>query len=527
VIEQAVFEVFRAESEGEWNWRLQDGDLPIATSISFFGTSQTARAAIDQARAAVAVLTDHEMMVFDNQPATAGTTEPKLRVRSREGGYEWLLLDGETVLAIPSGLYSTRADAREAAQEFLEHALGSVPIYLVRSEEPTDRDQTPFEVGVGPLSKTVRSLLKRGQAHRRFLDSIETRIIVAGIRGKSSTTRHLDDVFNRRGYDTLTKITGNHPTIIHNGEVIPLERTGPRVTLYENVRVFREFVPQLDAYSPDDVAIFENQAITEYTTRMINELFVKPHVVILTNVRQDHQDTLGRTRGELARSFARSVPKGTHVISGEQHPVLHEYMHREIEQRNGTLTQVSIPERHQGLIGAETMHAVNETLRFLELDPLPAAELEAYLDSIQPEWEHLDGGRVFNAAEVNDIESTEAVRQALAGDDLVVPFVYLRADRRSRTASFVDYLNTLAERDLIARAHVAGAFIDVFASRVEVPVVQHDDSEDPRAVLDGLLAEGPPVVLMGNTVASFMRALEEAIAEEAGQVDEMEVLADD
>jgi hypothetical protein len=303
--------------------------------------------------------------------------------------------------------------------------------------------------------------------------------------------------------------------LIRNGNVIPIERTGAYTTLYENINVLQEFGPQLESYTPEDVGIFENQGITEYTTRLINKRFIKPHVVVIANVRQDHQDTLGKTIRDLARAFARTIPPGTKVVNGEQNPVLAEYMRDEIEQQGGEMRQVTIPDDQQGRIGAETVYAVNDVLRWLDMDPVPEEQLNAYLDAIQPRWIRLPNGRIFNGAEINDIESTEAIRQSLAGDSHVLPFVYLRADRRSRTASFAKYLNTLAERDLIERARAGGAFTGVFASNVDVPVTEHSRDEDAGDVLDDMLEEGYPVLTMGNTVDDFMRDLENEIVTRA------------
>ncbi len=104
---------------------------------------------------------------------------------------------------------------------------------------------------------------------------------------------------------------------------------------------------------------------------MVNELFVKPDIIVISNVRQDHLSTLGQDKQEIARSFARSVPKGTVVISGEQNEVLNEYMRKEVEKRGSVLKQVKIPPEHKGLIGAETVHALNLVLEEANETPLP------------------------------------------------------------------------------------------------------------------------------------------------------------
>jgi hypothetical protein len=311
---------------------------------------------------------------------------------------------------------------------------------------------------------------------------------------------------------------------IHDGEVVPIERTGPRVTLYENPRLLREFIPVLEETPADDVAVIENQAITEYTMRMVNEQYIRPHVVFLANVRQDHNDTLGTDRQTIARSFARSIPEGTHVVDGEQHPVIHDYLREEIEARGATISKVPVPERHREMIGAETVHGVNEILRVLDEPPISDEEIDRRLRGIQPEWTVLPGGRLFNAAEVNEIESTELFRRALVPDgEPILPFVFLRGDRRGRTASFTDYVDVLGERDCIDEVHIGGDYRSVFARAVDVPAVKHDtDRRSADDVLDDLMATGPPVVFMANTVHPFMREMEAVVESRAVDADSPE-----
>jgi hypothetical protein len=498
-----------------WAWRLRVRDRVVATGGHHHETSREARQAVDRVRGAVATLTDATAFESDavDDPRTVVTQDPTPAgefPRDRDN-WVWQLHTPERTLANSADRFPTQTVARRALDEFLERATGGLPMFMVGAEYEWRADLRSIEVGRPSLTGLVKELT-RGLRHRRALRRMDTRIAVAGSRGKTSTVRRLDDVFNRRGYDTLTKITGNHPTLIHNGEVHPIERLGPRTTLYENISVVGEFAPELDAYAAEDVGIFENQGITEYTTRLINQQLIDPDIVVLTNVRQDHTDTLGKSRTNIARSFARSISSGTHVVSGEQHPVLHDYIRAEVERRGGTIEQVEIPARHEGLLGAETAHAIDAVLASLDEPPLPDGELDAFLDAIQPEWTRLPDGRVFNAAEVNDVESTEMVRQSLVTGEKILPFVYLRRDRRGRTASFAEYVDLLYEQGHVDSAHVGGANTRAFAENTELPVTRHDADTDAEGVLNDLLGAGVPVVVMGNTVDEFMREFEQAVS---------------
>lgn len=356
---------------------------------------------------------------------------------------------------------------------------------------------------------------RRGSAYRKALEQIDVRIAVSGTRGKSSTVRRLHDIFHERGYDTFAKITGDEPFTLHNGEKEPIRRTGPEVTLYENHRLITGAVDRLASIdaAQDNVAIFENHAITEYTMRVFNETFFQPDVIVVPNLRTDHSDTLGRTRQDITRAFARSIPAGTHVISGEVNDAIHDYFTAELQSRDVTISRVSVPDRYRDLPGAESIYAIDEVLQAVGESPLPNGRVESLLESLRPSWTTLrDGRRVFNAAKVNEPESTELFRRMLAGDgseaELICPFVFLRADRRGRSAKFVEYINELYTQGHIDRLHVAGENARTFARRVDPPAtVQNSERESPASVIDAVLAEGQPVMIMGNTVHPFMRAL--------------------
>lgn len=345
-----------------------------------------------------------------------------------------------------------------------------------------------------------------GPLHRRRLADVDIRVSVTGIRGKSTAVRWLQEVFHDRGYDTYAKVTGTQPVSIYNGTEHEIDRP-EKVRLYENERELRRF-------GNIDAAVVENQGIRPYTTRLVNQQYVRPHVVFLTNVRKDHLDTLGENRLKVTRALARSVPEGTHVVCGVQDEAIKEYLNKELKRRDATASYIQVPAKHRHIPGTEVVYGLDQVLHTVGEPPLEPAEREAYLDRMTVSWMTIPQGRVYNAAAVNDTRSVELIRRQLVGESKAViqPLLYLREDRRGRTASFLEYLELLAKHDRIEQARVVGRDAALFARRASFPVVVHgEDGEPPADVLDAAVGDGWPVVVMGNTVSDFMQELSRRI----------------
>ncbi|RNI13838.1 hypothetical protein EFE42_06950 [Methanohalophilus sp. RSK] len=497
---RAIYEIYN--KNGKWTWRLRSDEDILAYSGKTFSMSSDAWWEVDRVRALAAKLAG--VNAYGDVPLN---NIPSMEVAHADAEDWQLTFCSGNTLACSAKHFELSEEAEKMRRSLLVDMMGAEKIFVMDESD----ELLTIKVGERSPLKCFKCFLKRGTKHRSLLEMTDIRIDVVGIRGKSSTVSRLSEILTRRGYNTLAKVTGNRPHLIINGYAIPIERLGPNVMLYENIHGYREFVPVIESYTPDerqDVAIIENQAITEYTTRMVNEIFVKPRIIMITNVRQDHLSTLGRDKREIARSFARSVPRNTVVINCEQNPVLQDYMKKEIEKRGATAINVQIPEVHRGLLGAETVYGLNYVLAEVGSDPIPDGELDSYLQSMQPRWVELESGVLFNAAEVNDVESTEMIRQQLAGKEKILPFVYLRDERRGRSYSFVKYLNHLFEKGYIDEVFMGGRTTKAFARNIRAPIRQFSADADAGEVLDEMVGVGLPVILMGNTVDEFMRQIE-------------------
>ncbi len=499
-MKQVVYEIYN--QEGSWTWLLRSKEQIIAYSGKSFSSSSLAWREVDRVRALAAKLAGVNAY---GEVGLDGT--PSVEIAQTDAR-EWQLTfcNGE-ILACSAKHFELSEEAHQMRQRILEDMIGAVKVFTINDDD----ELLILKVGKKSPLNCLKCFFSRGKRHRELLDMTDIRIDVVGIRGKSSTVQRICEVLTRRGYNTLAKITGNRPQLVINGHVIPIERIGPNVMLYENIHGYQEFIPVIESYTPDqrqDVAIIENQAITEYTTRMVNEVFVRPNIIVITNVRQDHLSTLGRNKREIARAFARAVPEGCVVINCEQNPILQDYMKMEIEKRGARCIDVEVPAIHRGLLGAETIYALNYVMKEVGSVEVPFDELDSYIRTMQPRWTLINGSRIFNAAQVNDVESTEMIRQQLSGTDPIVPFLYLRDERRGRSYSFVRYLNHLYGRGYIKEVFMAGPTIDAFARNIEAPVRKFSDTDDPSEALDQLIDAGLPIILMGNTVSPFMRKME-------------------
>ena len=168
--------------------------------------------------------------------------------------------------------------------------------------------------------------------HRRRVDGLAWRIHVNGIRGKSTVTRIIAGMLREADLATIAKSTGTFAAVINTvGVDEPINRRGP-ATILEQIEIVRKYVkPDIDALVIECMAL--NPEYQEVSERMI----VRSNIGVLTNVREDHQDVMGETLPEIARSLLSTCPTNGILITSEQNPVVLAVMEEVCEQRNTQL----------------------------------------------------------------------------------------------------------------------------------------------------------------------------------------------
>lgn len=304
--------------------------------------------------------------------------------------------------------------------------------------------------GIELLTAAIGGLVGLGAAemwvHRRRLQSIETRIHVAGTRGKSSVTRLVAAGLRHAGVTTAAKTTGTLARmILPDGREVPVFRPhGANIT--EQIRIIhaaRRFGAQ--------ALVVECMALQPVLHWVSERMLVRATHAVITNARPDHLDVMGPTEADVAAALAGMVPVGGVLVTAER--------------RNLAILQRAAKDRGTRLIAvtAEDVAAVSEAdlapFTYLEHADNVAVAL-ALLEELGVEREmaltgmwsarpdpgalteyEIDffGRRVIfvNAFAANDPQSTEMVwamaRQRHPQAEKLVAVFNLRGDRPSRT----------------------------------------------------------------------------------------------
>jgi poly-gamma-glutamate synthase PgsB/CapB len=138
---------------------------------------------------------------------------------------------------------------------------------------------------------------------------IPLRVAVTGTRGKSTVTRMIAAALKEAGLPVLGKTTGSKPVLIlPDGREEGVVRRG-LPTILEQKRLVkkaanlgvRAMVTEMMSIQPECLAVESRRLL-------------QPQYLVVTNVRIDHREEMGRTKVEIARSLSAAIRPGTTVF---------------------------------------------------------------------------------------------------------------------------------------------------------------------------------------------------------------------
>ena len=161
---------------------------------------------------------------------------------------------------------------------------------------------------------------------RKRVRRIAIRIHVNGTRGKSTVTRLIAAGLRAGGHKVIAKTTGTLPRVIlEDGSEIDLRRRG-RATIREQARVL-----SLAARRGADVVVLECMAVHPELQWVAEHRIIRSTIGVITNIREDHMEVLGKTLEGMAAAIALTVPQHGVLVTAEDR------FHSLIEERAKTL----------------------------------------------------------------------------------------------------------------------------------------------------------------------------------------------
>lgn len=168
-------------------------------------------------------------------------------------------------------------------------------------------------IGAFSLGILLVFLLGERTILERRLKKIPLRVCITGTRGKSSVSRLIAAALRQGGYRTLAKTTGSKPVIIFpDGAEKEIERRGP-ASILEQKKVVRR-ASRLGVQA----LVVELMSVQEECLRVESSCLLKPHLLVITNVRLDHLDLMGSTKSKIARALASAIRPDCTVFVPEE-----------------------------------------------------------------------------------------------------------------------------------------------------------------------------------------------------------------
>jgi poly-gamma-glutamate synthase PgsB/CapB len=156
--------------------------------------------------------------------------------------------------------------------------------------------------------------------HYAHLHRIPQRVLVNGIRGKSSITRLCAGALRGGGKVVVAKTTGTAARFIYpDATEEPVYRKFGIANVIEQVGIVRRAA----AFSPD-VLVIECMAVAPALQEVNQTKLIQSTIGVLSNVREDHVAEMGPSMDDIARSLSRSMPLGGVCVTAERErlPVL-------------------------------------------------------------------------------------------------------------------------------------------------------------------------------------------------------------
>ncbi|MFC7319669.1 poly-gamma-glutamate synthase PgsB [Halobacillus campisalis] len=156
--------------------------------------------------------------------------------------------------------------------------------------------------------------IKEHKSLDRSLEKIPDRILVNGIRGKSTVTRLVMGILKEDKRKVVGKTTGTSARMFYwdQEEEEPIVRglQGPNIS--EQKTMAKKVVDKRA-----DAFVSECMAVHPEYQKVFQAKLAKANITIITNVLEDHMDVMGPTLRDMAKAFSETIPYNGYVVIPE------------------------------------------------------------------------------------------------------------------------------------------------------------------------------------------------------------------
>ena len=332
----------------------------------------------------------------------------------------------------------------------------------------------------------------------------DIRILVEGSRGKSGLVKVITNLLYRRVEDAVGKITGKETIIFRNDKTVIVERKDGKNFLLdqENKKILKK-------YNAVRFKIFENQALSCYTMRVVH-LIVKHQILVIPNIRFEHQDRLGNDIKEIAQSFAFNFKGAKQVITTENKQEVLDIFSKYCNKFNVEL--IVIDSRDESIPSIKSIDLIDRVLTEINAKGLSESERKhlrnIIKDTMSIKYSKRRGINYYNGAKVNDIESSTNVFNYLKKTNPRKKFCFvcfLREDRPERTESFFPFFEAIYRDDRVERIYFTGSGLKHIKDNKK-SIKKKDLTQ--KEVIDFCRERGLVLFTAVNGVNEFMQELE-------------------
>ena len=284
----------------------------------------------------------------------------------------------------------------------------------------------------------------------KSVEKIPIRILVNGIRGKTTTVKILYNILKQSDYNVFAKTTGDQAVeFLADGTTKTIRRRSP-TSIIENVGILRKWSKK----HPDAIVV-ESMALHPENQRMLAEKMIKPTHMIITNILHDHFETMGNDIQSISRTLQESFYSKAQKILPENYSYFYKPVQNTLYYKS-KLFEIDFPNIPSEVIN-KNWGLINSICVELNLD------LEIAYNKFHEEWKKSNNNiriknkklnfEFWNLFSVNDYDSSklfiEHIMKKESNKYKLEIIFNTRFDRPLRTKSFIPLLTEYFSNNLI------------------------------------------------------------------------------